>query len=74
MGLHTKRFRSTIKVISLSLQNLKLHSEPIDACIAAYVAQMNRGGIITVDCCCGHGKYHDGVKARPLVFNANVTS
>ena len=46
---------------------LKLHSEPIDACIAAYVAQMNRRGIITVDCCCGHGKYHDGVKARPLV-------
>lgn len=32
------------------------HPMGVDACIAAYVQKMNVQGIITVGCCCGHGK------------------
>lgn len=28
----------------------------VDACIADYVQRMNDLGIVTVGCCCGHGK------------------
>ena len=28
----------------------------VDACIADYVQKMNDLGIVTVGCCCGHGK------------------
>lgn len=31
-------------------------SYSIDRCIAPLVAALNRGGITTVACCCGHGK------------------
>lgn len=32
------------------------HPVYVDACIADYVQTMNLRGIITVGCCCGHGK------------------
>lgn len=32
------------------------HPIHVDACIADYVQEMNRRGIITLNCCCGHGK------------------
>ena len=32
------------------------HPVYVDACIADYVQEMNDRGIITVGCCCGHGK------------------
>ena len=32
------------------------HWEPIDACIADYITDMNKKGIITSECCCAHRK------------------
>lgn len=32
------------------------HLVYVDSCIANYVQKMNDLGIITVGCCCGHGK------------------
>lgn len=32
------------------------HPMAVDACIAAYVQTMNNQGVITVGCCCGHGR------------------
>jgi hypothetical protein len=32
------------------------HRIAVDACIAEYVQEMNNRGVITVGCCCGHGK------------------
>lgn len=32
------------------------HQVGVDACIADYVQAMNDAGIITIGCCCGHGK------------------
>ena len=46
--------------------------KPIDSCIAPIVDALNRAGIYTAACCCGHGKssgsiwLHDG---RELVIN-----
>lgn len=40
--------------------------KPIDSCIAPIVAALNKGGVLTSGCCCGHGKQppeiilHDG--------------
>lgn len=33
----------------------------VDACIANYVQRINDQGIITVGCCCGHGKSQGSV-------------
>ncbi len=32
------------------------HEMHVDACLAEYVQKMNDLGIVTVGCCCGHGK------------------
>lgn len=40
------------------------HPVAVDACIADYVQRMNDQGVITVGCCCGHGK------GRPVVLVA----
>lgn len=32
------------------------HAIAVDFCIAEYVQEMNNRGIITLGCCCGHGK------------------
>lgn len=32
------------------------HQIYVDSCIAPLIQQMNNQGIITVGCCCGHGK------------------
>jgi hypothetical protein len=29
---------------------------PVDACIADIVRALNEGGVLTIACCCGHGK------------------
>jgi len=55
------RTNATIKVIrSPSAARLHLpdgwYPVAVDACIAAYVQRMNDLGIVTVGCCCGHGK------------------
>jgi len=39
----------------------------VDACIADYVQEMNDKGIITVGCCCGHGK---NIAHIEIAFNA----
>lgn len=30
--------------------------KPVDACLAPIVDALNRGGVLTRSCCCGHGK------------------
>lgn len=31
------------------------HKVFVDSCISGYVQEMNKMGIVTVGCCCGHG-------------------
>lgn len=33
------------------------HLVAVDACLAELVQAMNNAGIITLGCCCGHGKF-----------------
>lgn len=46
----------------------------VDRCIAPIVAALNAGGILTANCCCGHGRrrgsivLHDG---RTLIISSN---
>mgnify|MGYP007059585280 CR=1 FL=1 len=41
------------------------HPIAVDACIADYVQEMNDKGIITIGCCCGHGKGPSHVLVAP---------
>lgn len=49
----------------------------VDACIADIVAALNNAGILTANCCCGHGVtdgsiiLHDG---RELIIKMSVDS
>ncbi|CDQ41887.1 hypothetical protein [Virgibacillus salexigens] len=36
--------------------NDKKKAVPIDACIANEIRMINRHGVVTLACCCGHGK------------------
>jgi len=56
------------------------HLMAVDACIADYVQRMNDLGIITMGCCCGHGKtepqvsvaWESGERARQLGYGLRV--
>lgn len=35
--------------------------KPIDSCIAPIVKALNKSGILTKSCCCGHGKKNGAI-------------
>ena len=36
----------------------------LDSCMKQVISILNRNGIETVACCCGHGKYHQTILIR----------
>lgn len=46
----------TIEYVSIINPNQAKNTVPVDACIAEEIQQLNDLGIITLGCCCGHGK------------------
>lgn len=57
---------------------LKWRVKPIDRCIAPLITKLNRIGLFTAGCCCGHGKepgnviFHDGTML--LICNSECKS
>ncbi len=47
------------------------HEVYVDECLAEYVQKMNDLGIVTLSCCCGHGRSNPNVlvaiRAKPLM-------
>lgn len=56
----------TSKTLIVPVTRTEWQEREIDACIAEIVDALNKGGVLTMNCCCGHGKragsilLHDG--------------
>ena len=44
--------------------NPKNDGRRIDPCMKKEIAKLNKRGIVTLACCCGHGKYTKTIVAR----------
>lgn len=61
----------TNKTLLVPVSSTEWKHKSVDACIADIVEALNKNGILTLNCCCGHGKtdgsilLHDG---RELVI------
>ena len=51
--------RTKVKVIRRANPFVKdgWHEISVDSCMAPFVQKLNNDGVVTLQCCCGHGKY-----------------
>ena len=75
---NTKVLKLEIPKENSSTRKKKFKNCAIDSCIYDLVKQLNKGGLKTIACCCGHGKQPPRISLRDgrelLIFDYDTAT